>query len=244
MSGLDDLRARQLSLGGSPSKNIFIPIVETQIHDFRQLNDSIERLLEDEVKRAHKRVEKTRENASDQTQSDAAEYLAELEYIYGEMFPSMIRSSLLVSCYSLLESSLAGLCEWLSSERSLEQPLLRSRGSVIQKAKGYLSRIIRLSIPAKSPFWKELILVGQIRNRIVHFDGRLGAISPAMASYLKDKNEYLTTDASGRVVAGRGYISHISETMQQLFRSLKSAIPDPNEGSLSLRELSGPQGTM
>ncbi|MBI4231956.1 hypothetical protein HY605_01875, partial [Candidatus Peregrinibacteria bacterium] len=138
-------------------------------------SDTIENLLITKRKELEESTSLTDEQASQLTRDEQGKlynrYIDEDIDLYS--ISNVLRSSLFVSCYSLLEHELLNLCELLQGlhEYSIKLDDLRGRG--ILKAQAYLKKVVGITFPDQTPSWKDIVAYNHIRNLIVHNDGVL-----------------------------------------------------------------------
>lgn len=121
-----------------------------QLAELELFLDSVEDFLDAQARRAE----------SEEERRKLADY-----------FPNLLRSSLFVTIYSTLENELNRLCRELSKEDGLDVEDLR--GSGIIRAGTFLSRVCRVDFPQESKEWKRLLEYNQLRNIIVHNNGKV-----------------------------------------------------------------------
>lgn len=73
------------------------------------------------------------------------------KHMYSIQFPNILRSSLLISIYSFLENQLIRLCKELQIKMNLSVKFNSISGKGIEKAKVYLSDVVKLDFPSNSP---------------------------------------------------------------------------------------------
>lgn len=90
-------------------------------------------------------------------------------------FPKILRRSLFVSLYAVLESILNNEC---SSRRKPEILLALSdiRGDGIERAKIYLEKVLKMNFPSRSVEWQEIRNFSKLRNCLVHNSGNLSGL--------------------------------------------------------------------
>ena len=84
------------------------------------------------------------------------------------MYPSLLRSSLLVSCISFFERSLIRLCNEIYSQRKLKLCWNDIDGKGVEKAQKYLKKYVGVAFPDDSPEWRDILIFQHIRNLVVH----------------------------------------------------------------------------
>jgi len=134
-----------------------------------------------------------------------------------DYFPNLLRSSLFVTIYSVVENELNTLCKQLAKKDGLKVEDLRGNG--IQRANTFLVRVCRVDFPEDSQEWQLLRDYNQIRNLIVHGNGmvtggHLQAIVERHNVDLKDGIIHLSKDFCLRVL----------EVVREFFRQLNGAV--------------------
>jgi len=84
-------------------------------------------------------------------------------------YPYLLRNSLFISIYSLLEDALVKLCNFYKQQKSVQTDINYYNGAIIDRAKKFIKDEMDLSIPQKQ--WKQITQYRQIRNSIVHSNG-------------------------------------------------------------------------
>lgn len=134
-------------------------------------------------------------------------------------FPNLLRSSLFVTIYSAVENELNRLSRELSKADGLDVEDLR--GSGILRASTFLIRVCRVDFPENSDEWKLLQELNQLRNLIVHNNGRLTG---------NEHFESLLSDCSGldlkdeNITLGRSFCPQVLDTVGKFFRQLITAV--------------------
>jgi hypothetical protein len=86
-------------------------------------------------------------------------------------FPSILRSSLLISVYSFLENLLTKLCRELQEKMKLSVKYNSIAGKGIEKAKTYLIEVVGIEFPSNSIEWQLINDYKNIRNCFAHSEG-------------------------------------------------------------------------
>ncbi len=139
-------------------------------------------------------------------------------------FPNLLRYSLFVLCYSIVEQKLAEVC-WYVHRRWPESPEPPKDVGVQRSAK-YLEKAANVNVRC-APGWDSIRAYRHIRNAIVHGDGVLNGLPDELIGLLgrtatiavdRDGRIQLTGDCCAEVVAALG------EFFVDVFDSVKSAL--------------------
>jgi hypothetical protein len=83
-------------------------------------------------------------------------------------FPSILRSSLLISAYAMLENLMARICHGIAELKDHSVSLEDFHGKGIQRAKLYLNKVAQIEFPGNSQEWSRICSLGKLRNIVVH----------------------------------------------------------------------------
>lgn len=134
-------------------------------------------------------------------------------------FPNLLRSSLFVTIYSTLENELNSLCRELSKEDGLDVEDLRGNGII--RAGTFLSRVCRVDFPQESKEWKRLLEYNQLRNIIVHNNGKVEG-NGHLESLLME-NPGLDVK-EGAVRLGRDFCPQVLEVIREFMELLNTEV--------------------
>ena len=104
--------------------------------------------------------------------------------------------------YALFEAHLRTLCDRLGADAGIRLRLSdMDCRYLLQGVETYLTKAVGRLSPLRFPEWKEIKLYGQIRNRIVHFDGVYVEASgmPKDLKQFIDKTSSLHLDRNNRI---------------------------------------------
>ncbi len=131
-------------------------------------------------------------------------------------FPQLQRTSSLISLYLTLENSLNFLCQTGSrySDSAVELVDLVNT-NLIERAKIYLVKVLKLNFPQESPAWKEIGKIQQIRNALVHNNGIVKSGNTSLISYIKQCDYIELVDY--KIVIKRGFVEHACNIIEKFF---------------------------
>jgi len=99
------------------------------------------------------------------------EYFSDEFYVIENIFLKTFRYSMVVTAYSLLETTLNSLCHYLHRLKKVDLTLDELKGEGIERAKLYLLKICHIDFPFTSHEWNQIVKLNSIRNCIVHAQG-------------------------------------------------------------------------
>lgn len=89
------------------------------------------------------------------------------------LFPPIFRYTAATTLYSLLESSIAILCQEIKRSKNCELEVNDMRGNGIEQARLYLEKVHGVKFPENTHGWNEIQKLNRIRNCIVHAEGNI-----------------------------------------------------------------------
>ncbi|MDM8149979.1 hypothetical protein [Priestia megaterium] len=138
-------------------------------------------------------------------------------HVYSIQFPNILRSSLLISIYSFLENQLTRLCKELQMKMELSVKYNSINGKGIEKAKVYLSDVVKLDFPSGSQEWQKINNYQNIRNCFAHSEGIVkDEDKKLIRSIEKLDNVSIQGDIvfGKSIVLGKDFISNFIETIK------------------------------
>ncbi len=203
--------------------------VEIELDELRQCLEVMESYLESRLGHFEKWVE---EQASELAQEERREFYDFHSDEYWELceaFPTILRSSLFVACYSLLEHELTSLCRYVHRRNACSnEPSFRT--GIIFKARNYLSDEARIKFPDHSPSWQIITCYyNPMRNVIVHRGGKVDEKRLERLKPFIDSNPSVALDSLGRLRLHREFCPEVIDIVTQFFRGLFEATQDLNE---------------
>lgn len=92
---------------------------------------------------------------------------------YDALFPGMVRSSLFLSCYALVEARLDELCFHLQECCDLRVSPADLRDKGLTRARIYIAKVAGMRFPSNSKSWDTIQKLGRIRNLLAHAQGQV-----------------------------------------------------------------------
>ncbi|MGR6838025.1 hypothetical protein ACU5DF_02540 [Aliivibrio wodanis] len=131
-------------------------------------------------------------------------------------FPQLQRTSSLISLYLTLENSLNFLCQ-AGSRYSDSDIVLTDLVStnLIERARIYLVKVLKLNFPAQNPTWKEIEKIQQIRNALVHNNGVVKSGNTALLGYIRHSS-YIEL-VGYKIILKRGFSEYACNIIEKFF---------------------------
>ncbi|TGL58735.1 hypothetical protein [Leptospira sarikeiensis] len=149
-----------------------------------------------------------------------------LEEIFVEHFPNLLRRSALVTLFSFFESQLNEFCNVMKFNDSLQLSYKDISGQGIERSKKYLEKVIYLNLSELLPVWNEIKIIQTIRNLIVHQDGEMDSLSEGLSKeinrYIRSKSPLLSDERG--IVIQSGYLLHAASVFEKYFKGLESMV--------------------
>ncbi|WP_278405475.1 hypothetical protein [Pseudoalteromonas ruthenica] len=130
---------------------------------------------------------------------DRYKYRTDLSAHFNEIFPKYQKQSYFLMLVSLFEDYLNQLCNSLHFENKFCCSLKEYNGSGIERAKKYLLKIARISVPTETTGWSRIIDARDIRNIIAHNAGHLDQESNNKQMKIVSKSQHLNSEQYARI---------------------------------------------
>lgn len=139
-----------------------------------------------------------------------------------ETFPQVLRSSLFVACYSMIEVELDVLCRSLQAAMGLDLSSsdLKERG--ISRSRVYMKKVARVEFPDASPTWNAVSSLATIRNVVVHMRGTLLPDKPsdAVCRFVDVHPDLASVDDNCRLVLSEKFCPFVIQTLREFASEL------------------------
>jgi len=202
------------------SKFIFEQLkVQFDLQHQRNLVEKIELFLDQEVVQLEFEHKEITQTMSYMEKDDFLEQegfrIDQIKFV----FPQLQRTSSLISLYLILEQNLNHLCEVCARnvDSGIELNEL-ANNNLLNRAKIYLVKVQNLTFPDKHESWKEILKLQEIRNALVHNNGKIKTGNSALISYIKQCPNLELNDF--RIVLKRGYVEHACLVVEHFFGAL------------------------
>jgi hypothetical protein len=140
-----------------------------------------------------------------------------------ETFPQVLRSSLFVACYSMLEVELDLLCRGLQVEMGLGLSSSDLKGQGIGRSRAYMKKVARVEFPDASSTWDAVSTLATIRNVIVHMRGMLlvdNGPSNAVCKFVQAHPDLASVDDYPRLLLSDRFCPFVIQTLREFASEL------------------------
>ncbi|WP_281659446.1 hypothetical protein [Halobacillus sp. Cin3] len=147
------------------------------------------------------------------------------KHMFSVQFPSILRSSLLISIYSFLENQLIRLCKELQESRDLSIKVNNINNKGIEKAKIYLKNVVGIDFPTNSKEWQDIKRYQYIRNNFAHSEGILDSNDKnlLLAIATLDAVDIMGDDFLGKnIILYKSFIPTLIETVEGFLSKIES----------------------
>ncbi len=196
--------------------------IDISIENLRLHIKAIESLLKKESDRLSKQMDKNIERLPPEDRDHVYEYYGDDLWRMNEVFPSIHRESMLITIFSILENQLNFICKELAPRAKCDIGLAELGARGIDRCKVYLKRVVGVSFPSGSKYWRDIKMFQNLRNIIVHNNSRLdnnGKGHKAIKDYIR-KSKYLGLDDRNTIQIKEGFLLLVIDSVSGLFRDI------------------------
>lgn len=148
-----------------------------------------------------------------------------IKEIVSTYFPNLQRRSALITLFGYFEHELDQLCVLYKSEKEFRIALSDIKGQGIDRSTRYLKKVADINTHKNSDEWRQIKNVQNIRNLIVHQDGRLSDKSDnRIQNVIKYINQTELLSGDTEVILNEGFLKHVLKTFNAYFKLLDEAI--------------------
>ena len=148
-----------------------------------------------------------------------------LETIFKEYLPNLQRRSAFLTVYGYFECELDKLCFLYAREKHFQQGLLDQRGKGIDRSTSYLKEVAVLDMHKESPVWIHIKELQDVRDVIVHADGRLQpGQKPHIRRMIAKLVELVSLNAQEEIILKEGFLLHVTDACKSYFRLIDQSI--------------------
>ena len=161
-------------------KKFFLILLSSMEHLFsyetRQLREysvTLEGLLQHEVDKLKRRTDSEAASMSQSEKEELYEFFYDQHLELSETYPSILRESLFISSYSIIESFSFKVCAYIKDLKEIELNVKDLRGDDLQQCYTYLTKVAQLTSLKNNKEYGQLQFLNSIRNALVHNQGTL-----------------------------------------------------------------------
>lgn len=147
----------------------------------------------------------------------------DLETVYRQYFPSLHRSSALLTLWGFFEQELDGLCALYQSEKRIKLSVSDLAESGISRSTRYLERVAGLNMHKTSKEWATIKKMQKLRNAIAHRGGKLSDEDDKEIRKFVNATDSLSLD-DDQIVIGKGFVTEVVTTYRGYFKLIGDSI--------------------
>jgi hypothetical protein len=143
-----------------------------------------------------------------------------------DTFPQVLRSSLFVACYSMLEVELDLQCRGLKLELDLGVTASDLNDKGIYRSRAYMKKVAGVAFPDQTPTWDVISSLASIRNVVVHMLGRLrdNDVSLTARKFAEAHPDLASVSADDRLVLTDKFCPFVMQTLREFASDLALAM--------------------
>lgn len=139
-----------------------------------------------------------------------------------DSMPFLLRHSLFISQYSLLETHINALCRILKRHKRSQVDVSDLAGAGIVRGKTYLEKVMNIDFPAAHHTWRNLLMYNQLRNVMVHANGETSETDNKKVIKYIISHPFLELSPLNRILVLGDFIREVASNIIE-FSSLLSA---------------------
>jgi hypothetical protein len=149
----------------------------------------------------------------------------DMDTIFKEHFPSLQRRSAFVTVSSYFEHELNELCSLYQREKGFQLSFKDLNDKGIVRSTNYLEKVAGLDVHKKSQEWCLIKKLHEVRNSIVHRDGRLEADQDkVIRCFVAEINQLAALSSHDEILLKEGFLSLATDTYKSYFRLIDKSI--------------------
>ncbi|GAG69304.1 unnamed protein product [marine sediment metagenome] len=183
-------------------------------------------MLNSKLKNFTSWVEKEASKIIGEQQEDFYEFYADDYNRLSKIFPNILRSSLFIMYYALLENELVNLCKNLYKHYNYSIKLTDFQGKGIFRVQTYLKKVAKIDFPDQTSSWDDIVSYNHIRNFIIHNGGRLDNSNRGkeVESFITDRPS-MNLDHLKNIQFSKDFCPEVIGTLKSFFGDLFKTLP-------------------
>lgn len=193
--------------------------INLAVFEIKAFNSYLEE-MEDYMRRESEQIDQSmEENVNSNDENEILERIN--DYIVFNEFEKIFLSSFIISIYSHFENKLNNICMLCERKFDLNISLEDFNGKGFFRAKNYLEKLCKLTMPSLE-ILEKIVFLSRVRNYIVHNGGKIKDKSFLNCINNEDEFPRIVNDKFGndRIVLTPEYAHYASEIMGEYLVSL------------------------
>ena len=201
-----------------------LPMLQDSLQmDLRHLSEYIEETEKAQESSAVNFANDINERAKDipeEQQNDWHDWYTDDYWKLSTVFPGLMRSSMFVISYSLLEHRLLEICRILQKQQKHKITLKDLKDEGIRSGQTFLKGVVGVEFPDGKKEWSDITNYNRLRNAIIHADGILQTEAVEKMKPFLAATKTITVDDHGRIHLERGFCAEVLGTVHGFFSAL------------------------
>jgi hypothetical protein len=161
----------------------------------------------------NKESQKKLKNTPKYSREEHEEILDEEYFLIAETMPVIIRQSLFIAIYALLETYLNEVCALIQREQKLKVSINDLAGNGIFRAKDYLEKVLDFQFPASHKSWQRISNYNRLRNCFVHACGQITSGTNKQLVKFIESNPYTDITFLKRIELREGFVGESCDSI-------------------------------
>jgi hypothetical protein len=203
-------------------------ILDNQFEELVRYANSLERLLDKESRTMKDCFKAYAAHLLTEEQLDG--FAAWTTHDLAQEFPRILRYSLFVHSYSLLEDSLLRIADFYKRKSHLELSPSDLKDEGMMRAKTYLKKVVHIPFPDTHPSWQTVSTLNHIRNLIVHKTGYFpqdNRHQMEINAFISRSGEAISLDSQRHFVLSSRFTELVIETFRSFSKELFANLKEP-----------------
>ena len=200
-------------------------LIKLQLNHLKEYVETLENLIGKELSDFDSFVEKEAAKLEEEERDFFYDHHLDTQWQLSEIFPNILRTSLFIKCYSILETELINMCDVLQKRNNYPIRLSDLKGKGIFLAQLYYKKVVGIEFPDQSKSWAEILKYNLIRNIFVHKEGHLSDDdkSKKAADYIENKTSILL-DKYCRIQLTKDFVPQAIDVIEDFFNEFFEVI--------------------
>jgi hypothetical protein len=150
------------------------------------------------------------------------------EEMESQVLPRLLLGPCLISLWSLFESSVVEIADYIRRQRDLDLTLNDLRGSFLARAEKYFRDGLHYDFSLEGDCWRRLSRIAEVRHAFAHANGRLSAVPETLRPsilQIVDSGEGLSFDGDFLVPSVdfvRESFAYVKSTLEDLMNRVRA----------------------
>jgi hypothetical protein len=199
-----------------------------ETRQLRSYANAVEQMLVEQMQKINAEFQENTAGKSEEEREALLDWYGGEVVSFKDEYPKILRNSLFVHSYSLLERILLEIASHYRQTRHLELSPSDLRDSGIERARTYLKKVVLVQFP-ETESWQDITTLQHIRNLIIHNEGELrkdNGKERQKIEGLAKKWKGNVAIKGGKIELSQKFIFHVLDTFNAFFNELFANLPE------------------